>query len=354
MFLLRLLLYPFSLIYDMVTRIRNHLFDIGYSRSIRFEVCVISIGNLIAGGAGKTPMVEYLLNLFKYDYPVATLSRGYGRKSRGFRLASAEDSFRTIGDEPYQLYLKFGKDIKVAVGEDRVMAVPLILNENPEVKLILLDDAFQHRQIKPHYNILLTEFNRPFFADHVLPFGRLRESRNGASRTDIVVVTKCPLDITSDQMSFFTNQIQKYTGNQRQVFFSGLAYENPVKISGDTEKLGKDIVLLSGIANSTSLKSFLQEIGFIVHRHFDFPDHHNYTAAELGKVLAFIDEKKLQVLTTEKDMVKLIVPELNKLISHHSFFYLPIKIQFINDGAIFDKLLRDLLSNYYEAGRKDA
>jgi len=345
-------LFPFSLLYNLATRVRNYLFDIGYSRSISFDVCIISVGNLVAGGSGKTPMVEYLIRLFKSRYPTATLSRGYGRKSRGFRLASAEDNFKSIGDEPFQIFRKYGNEVKVAVGEERILAVPMLLQEVPETKLIILDDAFQHRQIKPHFNILLTEFNRPFFNDYVLPAGNLREARRGASRADVIIVTKCPADLSANEKEKYTSAIRSYSGEKTPIFFSFLMYKQPVKICGQMEQVGKDTVLLSGIANPEPLKQYLQANGYNIHKHFDFADHHAYSQSDLEKVKHYLDsnKSKLQVITTEKDMVKLIEPECLKLIEKHAFFYLPVEMKILNDGSIFDNLLHNVISNFNHAG----
>src|SRR4051812_38727618 len=189
--IVRLLLYPFAVLYNLVTRLRNHLYDIGHKPAFQFETPVITIGNLNVGGSGKTPMVEYLVELLKKDFKVATLSRGYRRETKGYRTATDSDTVRHIGDEPMQLFRKFGKDINVIVGEDRVFAIPNILHDFPETNVILLDDALQHRSVRARLSILVTEYSHPFYNDFVLPFGRLREARRGASRSDIVVVTKC-------------------------------------------------------------------------------------------------------------------------------------------------------------------
>jgi tetraacyldisaccharide 4'-kinase len=352
MFLLRLLLFPFSLLYFLATRVRNYLFDIGYSRSISFDVCVISVGNLVAGGSGKTPMVEYLLQLFKDKYPTATLSRGYGRKTRGFKLAAVSDNSKSIGDEAYQIFKKYGKAVKVAVGEERILAVPMLLQEVPDTKLIILDDAFQHRQIKPHYNILLTEYSRPFFSDYILPTGNLREARRGASRADVIIVTKCPAALSTKEKERYTLAIRAYAEEKTPIFFSFLMYSQPIKISGQVEQIGKDIVLLTGIANPEPLKQFLQDNGYNIHKHFDFADHHAYVPSDLEKIKQYLDKNKtkLQVITTEKDMVKLIDPENITLIEKHAFFYLPVKMKLLNDGSIFDNLLHNVISNFYNAG----
>jgi tetraacyldisaccharide 4'-kinase len=219
-FLLRILLFPITIIYWMVTALRNHLFDINYSRSFQFEPHVINIGNLSVGGSGKTPTVEYLIRLLKDKYVLATLSRGYRRTTKGFRLADQNDNYLSIGDEPFQYYSKFGHQVSVAVGEDRALAIPSILLERDNTQVILLDDAYQHRTVKPDLNILLTEFKKPFTSDYVLPSGRLRESRNGARRADIVLVTKCPEYVDASVQERLAQEIRKYSGPEVPVFFT--------------------------------------------------------------------------------------------------------------------------------------
>ena len=190
--LLRWLFFPVSILYGLAMRFRNHLYDIGKKPQVEFDRVVISVGNLSMGGTGKTPMVEYLIRLLKADYKLATLSRGYRRKTRGYRMANAEDNAITIGDEPFQYYRKFGNEISVCVGEERVIAIPSAIMENEDIELFLLDDAYQHRKVARDFNILLSDYNQPFYTDYILPTGDLREPRKGAKRADCVIVTKCP------------------------------------------------------------------------------------------------------------------------------------------------------------------
>ena len=192
MILLRILLFPFSWLYYLITQIRNRLYDRGLKPSVKFELPVICVGNLTVGGTGKTPMIEHLIRLLQNRFKVATLSRGYGRATKGIRIAGPSENASTIGDEPFQFYTKFGKRITVAVGEERALAIPTILQECSDTQIILLDDGFQHRKVSPGFSILLTDYHRPFYNDFLLPSGRLRESRWGAERADVIVVTKCP------------------------------------------------------------------------------------------------------------------------------------------------------------------
>ncbi len=316
---LKVLLWPFTILYNLVTRVRNYLFDIGQKPSFKFDSVVISVGNLNVGGSGKTPMVEYLVRLLGTRYKVAILSRGFGRKTHGFRIASDDDNATTLGDEPYQYYLKFGKNVSVCVGEERALAIPTILNERPSTQIILLDDAFQHRTVVPQFSILLTEFSRPFYSDFVLPFGRLREARSGADRADAIIVTKCS-----------------------PIYFSSIFYKEAVPFSGG-QSVGKRVVLVSGIANSSALESFVAE-HFQLQKHFKFNDHHFYSSADLSKIQTGADHLGADsIITTEKDMVKLISPQLQADLIRTKWFYLPVETSFLDRGADFDKLVLSMV-----------
>ena len=223
----RYLLFPFSLIYYFLTQFRNWLFEKGIFKSFSFDRVVISVGNLTVGGTGKTPMTEYLTEMLQEDYNLAFLSRGYKRKTRGFRIAEATDDATTIGDEPYEYYRKFNKISTVAVGEDRALSIPKILLKHPEVEVILLDDGFQHRSVKPDINILLTDYGRLFYKDWLLPTGNLREARVNALRAEMVVVTKCPEDIGQDERQEISSRVRKYTRTSAPVFFSKIKYKDP-------------------------------------------------------------------------------------------------------------------------------
>ncbi len=340
--ILRFLLYPFAALYNLATTIRNYLYDIGHKPSFHFDTPVITIGNLNVGGSGKTPMVEYLISLLKDDFKVATLSRGYKRETRGYRTASESDSVRNIGDEPMQLYRKFGKEINVVVGEDRVFAIPNILHEFPDTNVIILDDALQHRSVQPKLSIMVTEYSRPFYKDFVLPFGRLREARRGARRSDIVVVTKCETRIPDDQRKLVTREIQRYAGS-KPVFFSSIQYGDVRPIGKQTD-LSRDIILVSGIAKADSLKQFCHSRYNVV-KHFDFGDHHRYTQGDLEAVESFCKSVTgpVSIITTEKDMVKIVEPAFKPYLERRPWFYIPIQQVFVEDGLKFDKLVRAAL-----------
>lgn len=335
MFIFKYLLWPFALLFDVITRIRNYLFDIGYKKSFEFKTVVISVGNLNVGGSGKTPMVEYLIRLLSQRFPLATLSRGYGRKTRGIRVSSPADNARTIGDEPFQLYRKFNSQIKVVVGEKRALAIPAILHQFPEVKVILMDDAFQHRTVKPHFSILVTDYEKPFYKDFLLPYGRLREGRKGAERADVIVVTKAN-GVTDEEMGEMARNIQQVVG-ERPVFFSGLKYEEPLPIHHEM-RIDNTVILVSGIAKNSHFEKEVSKL-YHVMRHFRFEDHHVYAAEDIQRIQQSANELDIStILTTEKDMVKLIAPQLLPLLNKN-WFYLPVQLTFIKDGIHFDEMV---------------
>ena len=253
---LNVLLFPISVIFRIATGIRNHLYEIGHKKSFQFEIPVINVGNLNIGGSGKTPTIEYLIRLLKKDYVLATLSRGYGRRTRGLRFASDSDNASTLGDEPYQFHRNFGKEVKVVVGEDRAFAIPNILQEYPDTAVILLDDAFQHRRVRPHLNILLTDYEKPFYQDFLLPMGRLREGRMEAQRADIVVVTKCSEVLDDDVQAAVEKEITRYSGN-KPVFFSFIRYGSPTPFQQTDNPISHRVVLVSGIAKPQPLEDYV-------------------------------------------------------------------------------------------------
>jgi tetraacyldisaccharide 4'-kinase len=290
------------------------------------------------GGSGKTPMIEYLIRLLSPHYKIATLSRGYGRSTSGFRLANSNDNARTLGDEPYQLFKKFDPDIYVTVGEQRALAIPTILNECPDVEVILLDDAFQHRAVVPQFSILVTDFQKPFYTDALLPMGRLRENRYGAARADAVVVTKCNTG-ESKNLEVVREAILRYTS--KPVFFSAIQYAQPLPIvSGKT--VTPDVVLVTGIGNA---KPFVEHIAqhYKVLKHFIFEDHHRYSKEELNRINK--QAGTASIITTEKDMVKLINPELFSVVQSANWFYLPIAMEIIGNGSEFDTMVLSVVAD---------
>lgn len=318
-------LYPFALIYNGVTKVRNRLFDRGTLPSFNPRIPTVVVGNLNVGGSGKTPMVEFLIESFADQYRTVTLSRGYGRKTKGFLLASQNTNPEQIGDEPFQIFSKYREKIQVVVGERRVDAAKEILKQLPETQLLLLDDAFQHRYIDADVKILLTTYQQPFFEDHVLPAGTLRESRSGASRADIVVVTKCPDGLDGPQKERFSQQISRYTA--AKVMFAGLGYGHPKRVFGGNEYIpDKKVIVMSGIADNSL---FLAEAKrrYSVVEVLDFPDHHAYSTGDIAK-LGHLSKRHgdAMVLTTEKDAVKLKSPAFREYLAEIPIFALPVKI----------------------------
>jgi len=337
---LKYFLLPFSWLFDLATRLRNYLYDIGHKKSFQFDSVVISVGNLNVGGSGKTPMIEYLINLLGDQYKIATLSRGYGRKTKGFLIATDQDNARSIGDEPYQLFRKFGNKIIVAVGEERALAIPTILNSNPEVQLIFMDDAFQHRAVVPQFSILVTDYSKPFYKDFLLPFGRLREARKGASRANLVVVTKC-VELTSQKEDKIRSSLNLLVGS-KPVFFTETKFQAPKPI-GHSYAISDEVVLVSAIAKNASFEHEAAKL-FQVKQHFKFPDHHAYSAEEIDSINKAADTRQVtSILTTEKDMVKLIASPLFNSVKQKNWFYLPIHTSFIKNGSEFDAIVSHLI-----------
>ncbi len=337
---LRFLLFPLSILYDLITKIRNLLFDFGVLKSTYFSLPVIVVGNLSVGGTGKTPQIEYLIRLLKDKYNIAVLSRGYKRKTTGFLIVNNSHSALHVGDEPLQYFKKF-KNITVAVNEKRKQGIEELISQKLP-KVILLDDAFQHRAVKGSFYILLTKYDDLFTDDFLLPTGNLRESRAGVERTDIIIVTKCPLNLNQDQKEIILAKFNKY---KKDVFFTNISYAD--KISGQyqfslEELKDFEILLITGIANPSPLLRFLkdQQISF---RHLKYPDHHQFSKKEITRINHDFDaiksHKKL-ILTTEKDYTRLS-GELKELC------YLEIGIRFFDDKeAAFNKMIMSHIDAY--------
>lgn len=317
----------------MVTAIRNYSYDKGIFKSTSFNIPVIAVGNLSVGGTGKTPQIEYLIRLLQEDKKVAVLSRGYKRKTEGFVLLNDSHLSEDVGDEPLQFYKKFSNlsNISIAVDANRVNGIQQLQKlVNPDV--ILLDDAFQHRKVKAGFYVLLTKYNDLYADDFILPTGNLRESRRGAKRAYVVVVTKCPKNLSETEQQKIKKKL-KVAPNQ-QVFFSTISYhkqtggKHPISL----EEIPKyEIVLITGIANPTPLVEFLKERECKVH-HLNFSDHHNFTSHEVKKIQATFEklptEKKI-MLTTEKDYMRLS----NRMDGLH---YLEIESKFLNNEEGFN------------------
>lgn len=318
-------LYPFAFLYGGVTALRNRLFDLGVKKSENFSLPTVVVGNLNLGGSGKTPMVELLISLFRNEFHLATLSRGYGRKTRGFLMADEKLGPSELGDEPYQIFSKYGAYLTVAVGEDRVMAIPEILSRKPDTNLILLDDAFQHRYVKGDINILLTTFQKPFFEDKILPLGTLRENPKGASRADLVIVTKTPSGVSEEKKDHYRSAIAKFTN--AKIAFAGLKYGKPYPLFDGTFPEKENAILVSGIANDQLLFQEVSKRHKVIHR-LSFGDHYHYKESDVVKINQLAKSThSCIVLTTEKDAVKLKNEAFRKYLSEIPIFVLPIQVE---------------------------
>lgn len=335
--LLKILAFPVSLLYGSIIFLRNKLYDTGLLKSVKFNLPVISIGNLSTGGTGKTPHIEYLIRLLKGKYTIATLSRGYGRSSFGFLIATETSDTSQIGDEPRQFKNKFN-DVIVAVDANRVRAVRKLLKQFPHIQTVLLDDAYQHRAITPGISILLTDYNDMYYHDYILPTGSLREFRSGVKRADIIIVTKSPEILSPIEKRRIMKKINPET--YQKVYFSYVHYGNFLPLGSKNHKalVSKEfyfernysIVLFTGIANGTYLEYYLKSKieNLVVMR---FADHHEYTADELIQVRKKWDSIKSEnkiILTTEKDAMRLAKESLIEVFKNIPLFYIPIEILF--------------------------
>jgi tetraacyldisaccharide 4'-kinase len=344
-------LYPFSLIYGIITGIRNFLYNTGILPSKEFPFPVICVGNITVGGTGKTPHTEYITGLLKANFKVAILSRGYKRKSSDFTIASSSSQVSDIGDEPLQLFRKF-PDVLVTVDRKRVHGVTKIIKEKPDTEVIILDDGFQHRRITPGFSILLSDFERLFIRDHMMPFGNLRESKVNMRRADIILITKSPENISPIQRRLIVKEVDK--APYQNLYFTSFIYNAPVPLfvnkdpvenhSGfrDSENCG--IVLITGIANPQPFKDYLHKaIPEIIH--LSFPDHYYFKEKDIQSIYKAYNELKSPVryiFTTEKDAVRLqeftnIAESIKSVM-----YYIPVSIHFLNDDKEeFDNLIVD-------------
>ncbi|WP_439481548.1 tetraacyldisaccharide 4'-kinase [Cyclobacterium plantarum] len=322
------LLFPFAMLYGGITAFRNHLFDAGLKRSQQFEVPTIVAGNLAVGGTGKTPFVEFLIKHLTPKVNLAVLSRGYGRKTRGFILADDSVGPLEIGDEPFQIYAKFKDKVRVAVGEERILAIPMILAADDGVQGILLDDAYQHRYLKADLYVLLTTYGQPFYEDFLLPMGRLREGRKNANRADAVVVTKCPDSISPEEKKVITGSIKRYTRAEVPVYFAGLRYGKPYPLAAGEMRHHKNLILLTGIVDYRPMLNELNKNHKVLEV-ISFPDHHRYSENDMLKIRNVCDkykESRPALVTTEKDASKLRDKKLLKILQHLPIFALPVEV----------------------------
>jgi tetraacyldisaccharide 4'-kinase len=339
----KLFLYPFALIYGAVVWLRNRLYDSGFFSSVQFSVPVITVGNLSVGGTGKTPHVEYLIKLLQYRFRVATMSRGYKRRTQGFLLADENTNALRIGDEPMQYHMKF-PELVVSVAEERITGIPTLIQKRPNVEVVLLDDAFQHRSVKAGKNILITDYSKPFYTDHILPIGTLREKRNAYHRADIIIVSKCPLDLSTTAKSTIINHINPLP--HQQVFFTGIQYEQPYDMfTHEAITLSnKHALLVCCIAKPEPLVNYVNSKAKDSHV-LSYADHHYFLSRDLEEMQDTyknwnVTDKVL--VTTEKDAARLHL-HADKLKEWGvQIAVLPISVGFLfNEGAKFDQLVMD-------------
>ena len=302
----RVLLYPLALIYGAIVWLRNRLYDTKFFTSIEFSVPVITVGNLSTGGTGKTPHVEYLIRMLHYQYKVATMSRGYKRHTQGFIVADEHTNALRIGDEPMQYHMKF-PELVVSVAEERMLGIPALLQRKPEIDVILLDDAYQHRSVRAGMNILITDYSRPYYKDHILPFGSLREGRSAAKRANIIIVSKCPPDLSRDKAKEMVAAIKPLA--HQQVFFTAINYGTPydffTREPGNIT--GSNIILVCGIARPEPLVAMLKHNAADVHT-LSYADHHYFVSSDLEEIKATWDKWDVPnkvIITTEKDAARL-------------------------------------------------
>lgn len=344
-------LLPFAALYGTGVRLRNRLFDWEILSSENFPVPVISVGNITVGGTGKTPHTEYLIHLLSPKYKIAILSRGYKRKTKGFRIADDRSTSIEIGDEPFQMKRKF-PNVVVAVDANRRRGINKLLELYPDIEVILLDDAFQHRYVTPSTSILLTDFNRLIYEDKLLPAGRLREPISGKNRASIVIVTKCPKGIKPIDFRIITKHLQLYP--YQRLYFSTFAYGEIIPLFNGPERTldslscHHNVLIVSGIA---SPETFEQKIkATCTHaRSIAFGDHHNFTAKDIAYIKT-ISEKENEapvIIVTEKDAARLIHQKDIDERLRKSIYYLPLKVQFLQgqgiefDHHIFDTVMKN-------------
>jgi tetraacyldisaccharide 4'-kinase len=346
MVFVKIILFPLACLYGFVITIRNKLFNWKILPSKSFEIPVISVGNLSAGGTGKTPHTEYLASLLKNQYKVAILSRGYRRKTKGFIMVGGENTQQEIGDEPFQ-YMKKFPEVVIAVDENRRRGISGILKERPDTEVILLDDAFQHRYVKPGKSIILTDYHHLYVHDYLLPTGMLREMASGARRADLIIVTKTPKVLSPITRRNLVKEL--HPARHQRLFYSYVAYDPPVplKLCNNQKSAAAKynyIIMVAGVANSYPFQEYLRGLcnELII---IDFNDHHQYTLDDLEKIsreYQGIISKDKVIFTTEKDATRLDRKEFSTYLDVLPVYYVPIRIKFHDcDEIRFDKLILD-------------
>ena len=331
------ILFPLSLLYGFVIYIRNRLFDYKILKSTQFNIPLISVGNITVGGTGKTPHIEYLVDLLKQEFKVATLSRGYKRKTNEFILSTIESSVKEIGDEPRQIKQKY-PEIDVAVDANRVNGINKLITRNSELDVVLLDDAYQHRKVLTNLSILLVDYSRPIDKDFILPFGDLREHAFEKKRANIIIITKSPKDLKPIDRRIIFNDLKPYPF--QHVFFTTFDYGELKPVFGSSSNVNDlelkefEVLLLTGIANPKPLKEHILENISKKIRDLEYSDHYNFKESDIKKIKQIfnsIGSPKKMIITTEKDAMRLqkfsnIADDLKD-----AFYYIPVKVKFLND-----------------------
>lgn len=334
---IRFVLLPFSWIYGIVLTVRNLCFDFGIFKVTKFNVTIVAIGNLTVGGTGKTPHVKWFVNHFKKEKQCAIVLRGYGRKTKGFHLVQASSSHADVGDEALLYFNHFGEQIKIAVCEDRVEGVRQLLALFPNIELIFLDDAYQHRKIHRDVNILLTDFYRPFWKDFVLPAGRLREFRLGKNRADIIIVTKSPQEISNEERIKIVRKIN--ASNQQLVTFSKVNYGEIIPLFSEEWKEVNHVLLVTGIAYPKPLEVYLSQKYTV--KSLTFSDHYDFTTTDIQQIHdifdTFVKEDKA-IITTEKDRMRLKEKLASLELTHTPWFYQSISVVIEDEKTCLERI----------------
>ncbi|WP_099369241.1 tetraacyldisaccharide 4'-kinase [Sphingobacterium sp. 1.A.5] len=337
---LRWLLFPFTILYTLIIWVRNKLYDLNFFPSRTFPVKTIVVGNLAVGGAGKSPLTQKLIQYFSNKYRVATLSRGYGRKTKGFRLVEVEDSVENVGDEPLQLKKNF-PNITIAVDENRTEGIEILQKDHD---LIILDDAFQHRKVTPKCSILLFEYSSILNPIFLLPTGNYRDTFNQTKRADIVLITKCPDEIPAMEKNKIESKIRSYN-KTTNIYYSKIGYKELIPISEiatGIKGLPKNVLLVTGIANPQPLAEYLR-INAVKKEHLKFPDHHNFDEFDYKVINARFEKLNADgdciLLTTEKDAQRLLLNRLEGI----PIYYIPIDIIIEDEDQFFQELETSIL-----------
>ena len=328
--------------------IRNRMFDKNILKSAAFNFPIICVGNIAVGGTGKSPMVEYLIKLLHQQFSIATLSRGYKRKTKGYALANTQTTALEIGDEPMQFHLKF-PDVAVAVGEERLIAIPYLIEDIKGLQAIILDDAFQHRSVRAGFNILLTDFSNLYVNDFFLPTGELRDEWASAKRADIIVVTKCPADLSLEKKQKITRSLRLQ--KNQQLFFTSIQYGMPYHIiqQQNTFELSQqtEVLLVSGIANPAPLKNLVHENSATYYEK-SYSDHHIFSIDDLNEIKIKFEEMDAEnkiIITTEKDAVRL--HKFHEELKNIPFYVLPIQHHFLfNEAEQFNTTVISFIQNF--------